>query len=83
MGKHRSNECNQRLGRKQRCFNSLIIKWLTDGLQHHSDNSYYYFDDQYKGRRYQFIHGIGILELRSDTYVKIFDDPVLGWSNIL
>ena len=51
-------------------------------MTHHTDNSYYYFEDRYKGRRYLFIHGQGILELRTDTYVKSFeDDPILGWHN--
>lgn len=59
----------------------LTIKWKTELREHHNDNSYYYMDDQYKGRRYHYIRGIGILDLRTDTYVKKFyDDPILGWA---
>lgn len=58
----------------------LTIKWKTELREHHNDNSFYDFNDRYKGRRYIYIHGSGILELRTDTYVKRFDDdPILGW----
>lgn len=59
----------------------LTIRWKTQLREHHNDNSYYDFPDRYKGRRYIYIHGSGILELRTDTYVKKFDDPILGWAN--
>ena len=83
MRKHTPKDYNQRTSRRyKRSFSMLTITFVTKGLEHHSDNSYYYFDDQYKGRRYQFIHGAGVLELRTDTYVKRFDDdPILGWWN--
>lgn len=63
---------------------NLDIKFCSNKeyMTHHTDNSYYYFEDRYKGRKYLFIHGQGILELRTDTYVKSFeDDPILGWWN--
>ncbi|MBQ2653289.1 MAG: hypothetical protein IJF83_07025 [Methanobrevibacter sp.] len=62
----------------------LNIKYKTSNFfnEHHTENSYYYFNDRYAGHRYVFIHGSGILETRTDTYVKKFDDdPILGWHN--
>ena len=85
MSKHGPGSFNRRCGRKyKRCFNLLDLKFCSDKkyMTHHTDNSYYYFSDQYKGRKYMFIHGCGILELRTDKYVKSFeDDPILGWYN--
>ena len=76
-GKYRFKKVAHRLKRTDMF---LMIKWKTELREHHNDNSYYYFEDQYKGRIYLYIHGSGILELRTDTYVKKFDgDPILGW----
>lgn len=62
----------------------LNIKYKTSNFfnEHHTENSYYYFNDRYAGHRYVFIHGTGILDTRTDKYVKRFDDdPILGWHN--
>ena len=57
------------------------IKYKTKGMEHHTENSYYYFNDLYAGHRYVFIHGKGILDTKTDKYVKRFDDdPILGWA---
>lgn len=79
--KRKSNPFNTpiRLKRTELFFN---IKYKTRGMEHHTEDSYYYFEDRFKGRKYIFIHGCGILEMRTDTYVKKFDDdPILGWHN--
>ena len=61
----------------------LNIKCKTSDFfnEHHTENSYYYFNDIYAGHRYVFIPGKGILDSRSDKFVKRFDDdPILGWA---
>lgn len=86
MSKHTSKTYNQRSSRKyKRSFNLTDITFISnkDYMTHHTENSMYYFEDQYKGRKYQYIHGIGILEIRTDTYVKKFNDPILGWGNTI
>jgi len=84
MNKHLAKDYNQRSCRKyKRTFSLLDIKHRTrECMTHHTDNSYYYFDGQYKGKKYLFLRGQGIIEMRTDTYIKKFDDdPILGWWN--
>lgn len=85
MSKHTAKDYNQRSRRKyKRTFSIMDMKFISNKsyMTHHTDNSYYYFDGKYKGRRYLFIRGQGIIEMRTDTYIKKFDDdPILGWWN--
>ena len=84
MSRHTGKYYNQRSRRKyQNSFDLMDLLFCSNPeyRTHHTENSMYYFDDKYKGRRYQYIRGVGILETRTDKYVKIFDDPILGWCN--